>query len=66
MKECNSSKLLNHCPLCQTVYKDNEIRLLGQSGARRMFHCKCRSCSHAILAIILETSGSVSSIGLVT
>lgn len=66
MKENNLSKLLHQCPLCQTAYKHGEIRLLGQSGARRMFHCRCRSCSHAFLTIIMETSGSVSSIGMIT
>ncbi len=31
-----------------------------------MFHCSCGHCGHAILAVVLETSGWVSSIGVMT
>lgn len=59
-------KLLAHCPLCQTAYPASEIRLLGERGTMRLFHCTCSTCGHAVLAVVLETSGSVSSVGLVT
>jgi hypothetical protein len=60
------SKLLAHCPLCQATCADAEVRLLGERGTTRLFHCTCRACGHAMLAVILETQGSVSSVGLVT
>lgn len=66
MDHASSSKLLAHCPLCQAMYEEQEIRLLGERGATRLFHCTCRGCGHAMLALILETQGSVSSVGLVT
>lgn len=61
-----SNKVLAHCPLCQTAYHASAVRLLGEKGATRLFHCTCELCGHAVLAVVLETSGSVSSIGLVT
>lgn len=61
-----TQKILGHCPLCQTLYDVSLIRYLGEKGPARLFHCTCGSCHHAVLALILETSGSVSSIGLVT
>jgi hypothetical protein len=61
-----SSKLLAHCPLCQAAYADAEVRLLGEKGSTRLFHCTCHACGHAMLAVILEQQGSVSSVGLVT
>ncbi len=59
-------KILAHCPLCQSAYPTSLIRLLGERGTMRLFHCTCNSCGHAVLAVVLETSGSVSSVGLVT
>ncbi|MCI0479691.1 hypothetical protein L0Y59_04045 [Candidatus Uhrbacteria bacterium] len=66
MASAPSSKLLAHCPLCQTAYGDAEVRLLGERGSTRLFHCSCASCGHAMLAVILESQGAVSSVGLVT
>ncbi|MFH1620848.1 MAG: hypothetical protein ABIB04_02065 [Patescibacteria group bacterium] len=40
--------------------------MLGEKGAARLFHCTCTACGHSILAIVLEASGSISSVGLVT
>lgn len=60
------SKLLAQCPMCQSFYDQNEIRLVGEQTGSRLFHCTCKSCGHAMLAVILESSGMVSSIGVVT
>lgn len=66
MERPHSEHLLAHCPLCQVAYQSAEVRLLGERGSTRLFHCTCRSCGQAVLAVILETNGSVSSVGLVT
>lgn len=66
MDHAHSSKILAHCPLCQAIYDEKEVKLLGEKGATRLFHCTCKACGHAMLALILETQGSVSSVGLVT
>ncbi len=66
MDHAHSSQLLVHCPLCQAMYKNEEVRLLGERGQTRLFHCSCLACGHAMLAIILETQGSISSVGVVT
>ena len=60
------SRLIANCPLCQTSYQDGAIRLVGEKGSHRMFHCSCAFCGHAILAVVLESSGWVSSIGVMT
>lgn len=59
-------KLLTHCPLCQSHYPDAAIQLLGEQGKTRLFHLTCDVCSHSVLAVILESSHGVSSVGLVT
>lgn len=35
-------------------------------GNSRTFHLTCKQCNHAVLAVILESSHGVSSVGLVT
>ena len=62
----SSDKLLAHCPLCSSAYQTSAIQLLGERGTTRLFHCTCGRCGHAVLAVVLQNSGSVSSMGLVT
>lgn len=62
----NPSRLLAQCPLCQASYQEERIRFLGERGTTRLFHCTCQICGHAMLAIILENAGWVSSVGMVT
>ena len=59
-------QVLAHCPLCQAVYADSHVRLLGEKGTSRLFHCSCSKCGHALMAVIVESSGAISSVGLVT
>lgn len=66
MDHAHSSHLMAQCPLCHTSYPASEVRLVGEKGTTRLFHCTCTSCGHAMLAIILEAQGSVSSLGLMT
>jgi hypothetical protein len=66
MDQAHPSHLLAQCPLCHSSYPTEDIRLVGEKGTTRLFHCTCRSCGHAMLAIILENRGSISSVGLVT
>ena len=66
MDPAQSSRLIANCPLCHAEYKNEQVRLVGQEGTSRLFHCTCNDCGNAMLAIILETNGSVSSVGLMT
>jgi hypothetical protein len=61
-----SPQLLAHCPVCHTAYPASDVRLLGEKGTTRLFHCTCASCGNAVLAVVLENAGAVSSVGLVT
>lgn len=61
-----SPKLLTHCPLCETVYEDQSIHLLGEHGGMRLFHLTCQACSHAVLAVILENQNGIRSLGVMT
>ncbi|MDO8617568.1 MAG: hypothetical protein Q7N87_01600 [Candidatus Uhrbacteria bacterium] len=58
--------IIAQCPMCQADYAQEKIHLVGERGNVRLFHCTCDGCGHAMLAIILESSGGLSSLGLVT
>lgn len=60
------SRILTQCPLCQSAYDEAGIRLVGEEGSSRVFHCSCQKCGRAMLAVVLEASGVVSSVGVVT
>ncbi|HEU0051077.1 MAG TPA: hypothetical protein VFQ60_03415 [Patescibacteria group bacterium] len=62
----NPSRILAQCPLCQAAYQQGEVHLLGERGSTQLFHCSCKSCGYSVLAVVLENSGWVSSVGLVT
>jgi len=62
----SSPQLLAHCPVCHAAYPSNEVRLLGEKGTTRLFHCTCQACGNAVMAVVLENSGGISSVGLVT
>lgn len=66
MDHAHSSHLLAQCPLCHAAYPSSDVRLVGEKGTTRLFHCTCRTCGHAMLAIVLESQGAVSSVGLMT
>jgi len=60
------SQLLERCPLCHEKYGTGSIQLLGGEGKTQTFHCACSACGHAMLSVVFEGSGWLSSIGLVT
>jgi hypothetical protein len=66
MDNPNPQKMMAHCPLCQAAYSENAVRLVGEKGPARLFHCTCADCGHAVLAVVIEVAGGISSIGLVT
>lgn len=60
------SKLFSHCPLCRQAYKEQDIHLLNEDRGMMTFHCHCLGCHRAIMAVVAEQSGLVSSIGILT
>ncbi len=61
-----ASKILSHCPLCKKNYPDDAVQSLGEQGGADIYHCTCKACGHAMIAVVLEQAGLVSSIGMVT
>lgn len=64
--ELHPLKLIAQCPLCRTSYTDAGITLVEERVHARMFHCACQRCGHALLALVMEIGGYLSSVGIVT
>ena len=62
----SSSHFIAQCPVCAAAYADQSVRLIREAHCAKLFHCTCASCGHAMLAVILESGGWVSSVGLMT
>ena len=60
------SRILTQCPACHATYGQGTICILGEEGMTRLVHCTCAECGRAMMAVILEASGFVSSVGVVT
>lgn len=58
--------VLQRCPLCQALYQAGGVSPLEEPQGRRLFHCYCQACHRAMLAVIFEATGWLSSIGILT
>ncbi len=59
-------KMVSYCPLCENRYNFMEARVLEDSGAGSVIYLRCQHCRSAILALLLQGHGGVSSVGVVT
>ena len=61
--------VLHRCPLCQAEYQKEAVVCLEEGmipGKPRLFHCVCSGCKRSMVALLVETSGWLSSIGMLT
>jgi hypothetical protein len=59
-------KLVSFCPLCEAHYNPMEAQIVGEADDSHLLHITCRKCQNSIIALVLISSGGVSSVGLVT
>lgn len=52
--------------MCKKVYGKEAVRHLGEQDGAGVYHCTCKSCGQAMIAVVLEQMGLVSSIGMMT
>lgn len=58
--------LLSHCPFCKQPYQPGAVKRLGDRLGAQIYHCTCTICQRAMVAVVLEQIGMVSSLGMVT
>jgi hypothetical protein len=59
-------RMISYCPLCESSYKPQEARVLGEKEDSHLLHIRCGKCGNAVIALVMITSTGVSSVGLVT
>jgi len=59
-------KLVSYCPVCHYHYNPLEARVLDESEGAHLIFVRCGRCKSAIVALILNGSFGISSVGLVT
>ena len=59
-------KLVQQCPLCETVYEPLEIKVLNETDNKHLDHVTCAKCKHSEAALITHNPNGVSSLGLIT
>lgn len=58
--------LMTHCPMCQALYERESVKLIAERKPVRLYHSMCASCSHGLLAYVIDAPGGISSVGLIT
>lgn len=66
MSPMNAYPLLTHCPICHTLYAEEDVKLVAEKEQAKLHHSSCRACGHGLLAYVLEMAGGISSLGLIT
>ncbi|MFZ5391469.1 MAG: hypothetical protein ACOZAJ_04325 [Patescibacteria group bacterium] len=58
--------LVSYCPLCQAPARPKRIRVLQAKEDSQLIHIDCSSCHSSILALVMNSSYGVASVGLAT
>ena len=61
-----SLKLISHCPVCNSAYKDEEVRVFENRKGARLVHITCVDCLSYFVAAIMAVERGVSTIGMIT
>ncbi len=57
---------VSFCPLCDTEFNPLLAVVVGQYRQGQVSHVECRNCRTAIIAVMVQSSGGVSSFGFIT
>lgn len=61
--------VLQRCPLCHADYEQDAVVCIDSGpvvGKPRLYHCACGSCKRSMVALLIESTGWLSSIGMLT
>lgn len=62
--------ILQRCPLCHAAYTETAVVCLDPNvstgGKPRYYHCSCSKCKRSMIALLVESTGWLSSVGMLT
>lgn len=59
-------KILSNCPICNSRYRADEIRVIEEMGNGHMLHMQCKKCKSCLVAIIFSNNMGINSVTLIT
>lgn len=62
----DSLRLISYCPLCEVSYNPLRARVLEERDDAHLVHIQCANCGSSIVALILNSTLGITSVGLVT
>ncbi|MBI4098828.1 MAG: hypothetical protein HY437_02250 [Candidatus Magasanikbacteria bacterium] len=61
-----ATRVMQTCPLCNTVYDEQYSRILAGHGNANLVHTTCARCRSAVVALVVTGKNGVSSVGMLT
>ena len=62
----NTMHVLSTCPLCQAAYNPLKTQVMAERDDTHLLYLVCRQCGSAVVAVVTNNQGGVSSVGTVT
>ncbi|MDO8625925.1 MAG: hypothetical protein Q7K39_00500 [Candidatus Magasanikbacteria bacterium] len=59
-------KIISRCPVCSTIYNQEDARSFAYEEKAALVHLTCRHCQGFFLAMVVKLGVGLSSVGMVT
>lgn len=59
-------KFINKCPVCNSVYTDDQAKLFAQQAQANLLHLTCADCKSHFIAMVVSLGQGLSVIGMVS
>jgi len=61
-----SLKIMSSCPVCQSKYTQDSIKVIAKQEDSYLLHVSCIKCKSAVLAYLMQTGVGLTTIALLT
>jgi hypothetical protein len=59
-------KILSNCPICDSRYHANEMRVIEENSNGHLLHIRCHKCKSCVIAVVISNNMGVNSVTLIT
>ncbi|HAT04096.1 MAG TPA: hypothetical protein DCS29_05025 [Candidatus Magasanikbacteria bacterium] len=59
-------RVMKECPLCETSFELDRIKVVDQKGGTHILHITCPSCKHAVVILVGVTEMGIGLVGLLS
>ncbi len=61
-----SLKFISRCPVCNSDYKSEAIKLFANESEAKFVHFTCESCQSHFMAMVMTLPKGISTVGMIT